>query len=517
MEGLAATVINDPSFDPQTRLGLLWNVLTVLARDARKADYDLWRGNELCREFSTEFKARLGWLDREAALDRASPKEVLALADELGSKELTASGALGMQDCLDFLLRTGAIAEAAALGKEAETWKFSSEAAPSEEAVRREFAREVRIAALINPIHEALASAALSQFPNVPESLPIDYINLRIESHLPARSPEATFKACQKLIADKRFERNDFQFWGTFLQALPGGSARQAGVMVHAGLAAAASDDLRSQLIVLFFSSLDVDDDAVRAELEQEFAPYRQPTDSPLSYMMIRLYEIHRDLRLGKPSDLETAFLDLKDSRVKIVKQRACLRYYTQRRDREALQKTVDEIDAAQLLSPGFLAQSVPALEFLGRDADLKAAREAAARLLKEDILECWTRGDESAGENALDLALVLHDKSALPRAWVYGMEYAAGNPVFQGRVLLTAAYLDSDWTQLARRAAALTRSYPSRYSFYWYLALALHNLGRDGEAAKALGPYIEHAKDEPEYPQAVELARSLGLDVAGS
>jgi hypothetical protein len=512
MEGLAATVINDPSFDTQTRLGILWRILTVLARDARKADYDSWKGNDLCGNLSPEFKARLGWLDREADLDRGSAKAILGLANDLAEQELTASGVLAIQDCLDFLLRIGAVAEAETLEKAGPSWKFSGEAAPSADAVRLEFARQVRIAKSINPIHEALASAALERFPDLPAAMPIEYMNLRMESGLPSRDPDATFKACLRLIADRQFERNDFQFWGSFLQALPDGSAPAAGSLIRAGLGAASNDDLRSQLIVLFFSSLNVDDPLVRQEMEREFAPFRQPSESPLSYMMIRLYEIHRDLRLGKPASLETAFLELNDPRVLIVKQRACLRHYTQTGERGPLQKTIDQIDSAQLLSPGFLVQSVPALELLGNDAELKAAREASARLLREDLLESWARGNESAGESALDLALVLGDKDALPRAWVYGMEAEFGDPLFQGRVLLTQAYLESDWALVARRAAALTKSYPSRYTFYWYLGLALHHLGRDSEAARALGPYLEHAKDEPEYPKAVELAKSLAV-----
>src|SRR5208283_3198594 len=37
MEGLASAVINDPSFDLQVRLGLYWRLLTVLAKEGRRA------------------------------------------------------------------------------------------------------------------------------------------------------------------------------------------------------------------------------------------------------------------------------------------------------------------------------------------------------------------------------------------------------------------------------------------------------------------------------------------------
>jgi hypothetical protein len=452
-------------------------------------------------------------------LDRQSPEDILKLADTVAAHELSSPELIALQDCLGFLLRIGAISQAEDMVGKAPSWKFAGEIASNAEAVRLEFARQVRIAKAINPVHEALAAAALGQFSQVPDALPLEYTNLRIESVLPARNPESTFKACLKLIATRRFERNDFQFWNTFLQAIPeGGGARAAESLLRAGLDSAGDDDIRSQLIVLFFTSLNVDDDAVRRAMEAEFQRYRQPETSPLSYMVIRFYEIHRDLRMGKPTSLETAFLDLKDPRAVIVRQRACLRHYTQTGERDALKRTLDQIDAGQLLSPGFLAQAVPALELLGIVPELKDAREAAARLLRQDVLDSWARGNEPSGEAAIDLALVLGDKGELPDAWVTEEESGSGDPLYQGRILLTQAYLADDWTKVASLATALTRSYPSRYSFYWYLGVALHHLGREREAADALDPYIKYAKDEPEYPLAIKLARTLpGMNPPGT
>jgi hypothetical protein len=167
-------------------------------------------------------------------------------------------------------------------------------------------------------------------------------------------------------------------------------------------------------------------------------------------------------------------------------------------------------MDSGQILSAGFLPQTVPALELLGNEGELKSARETSARLAKEDVLESWARGNEAAGNAALDLALVLSDKTILPPAWVGEAGSAAPDPLFRGRVLLTEAYLESNWTEVARISADLTASNPNHYSSYWFLASALHQLGRDAEAAKALGPYLEHAKDELDYPKAVALAKEL-------
>jgi hypothetical protein len=243
--------------------------------------------------------------------------------------------------------------------------------------------------------------------------------------------------------------------------------------------------------------------------MERAFAPYRKPDEFPASYLNLGLYEIHRDLRLGVLASPETAFVDLNDPRIIPVKERVCLRYYMLNGARAPLQRTIDQMDSGQILSPGFLPQTVPALELLGNEGELKSAKEASTRLAKEDVLESWARGNEAAGNAALDLALVLGDKAILPPAWA-GEAGAAPDPLFRGRVLLTQAYLESNWMEVARVSADLTASNPNHYSSYWFLASALHHLGRNPEAAKALGPYLEHAKDELDYPKAVALAKEL-------
>ncbi len=382
--------------------------------------------------------------------------------------------------------------------------------------MRLEFARNIRIAQSTNPVHEALAAAAQAGFPDWPDSMPPDYVNLRVALQVPARGPKATFDACLRLIAGREFPRVYFQFWGTFLGSIPSGNHAAIGALLRSGLAAAPSDELRSQLVVLFFSTLDVYEPLIRAELDRAFAPYRRSTECPLSYLTIRLYEVHRDLRLGQTTSLETAFLDLDDPRALVVRQRACLRYYTQTRSRDELRKIVDQIEPARLLSPEFLTQSLPALELLQIEPELKTAREAAERLLRKEILKSWARGNDSAGNSALDLLVALGSGADLPRAWVKEVGAQSGDPLFLGRLLLTQAYLDSNWSKVERVAATLNQTYPNRYNYYWYRGLALHHLGREREAADSLVPYLEHAKDDPDFLKAVELARKIGQSNAG-
>ena len=135
--------------------------------------------------------------------------------------------------------------------------------------------------------------------------------------------------------------------------------------------------------------------------------------------------------------------------------------------------------------------------------------------MLREELLESWADGNEDNGDAALDIALALGEKRLLPDGWVKAMTSGEGDPLFQGRVLLVQAYLDSDWEQVARVSSALTKSYPKRYSLFWYEGLALQHLGRLKEASEALGPYLAHAKDDLDYPKAVILAKALAADAA--
>jgi tetratricopeptide (TPR) repeat protein len=285
--------------------------------------------------------------------------------------------------------------------------------------------------------------------------------------------------------------------------------------MLRDGLRAAADDETRSELIVLFFSSADVDDPEVRRSLESGFAPYRRPVEFPLCTLVIRLYEIHRDLRLGAPVDLETAFSDLSDPRARVIQERVSLRSYIQTGNLAALQRTVDRIDSGRLLSPGFVEQSIPAFGLLGMREERRSAIDAARRALRRAVSDSWILHDEPSGQSALDLALAIGDPAALPAAWVGEMGAGPGNPLFQGRVRLVSAFLASDWGRVEREAAALNRDYPEYYSYYWYRGLALHRLGREGEAYEALSVYARHVHDEPEYPRALEILKSIGPSAA--
>jgi hypothetical protein len=508
---IAASVIDNRDFDVETRRRTLESVLAVLAAEGRKSDYDAWRRDPLGDGFNADFQEKLAILDREVALDRSSSQAILGLADGLRSTRMTPFAALTMGDLFGCLLRLGDLSSAEGLASTVPTWPLDADASRRAASIQSDFATRIQRASALNPVHEALAAALSARFPGPPVGLPQEYWDLRLDAGLPARSPEATFQACRFLVRTRRFNRDNLQFWATVLRALPRGRSQPDVIadLLRSGLGAASDDGTRSQLIALFFTSVNVDDADVRLAIESEFAPYRGPADFPRSAFAIRLYEVQRDLRLGEPVPIETAFSDLDDPRSRTLQLELELRRDTLTGDRKALRRTVDRLGSTRLLSPGFIAQAIPAYKVLGRD--LSGVLEAARRELRGALLDSWLQHDESSGNSALDLALAIGDPAALPSGWVKEMISGPGDPIFQGRVRVVEAVLNRDWAKVESESAGLNSSYPTSYSYYWYRGLALHKLGRDGEAAAALSTYVRHARDELEYPEAVEILKSLG------
>jgi hypothetical protein len=503
---IAGSVIDNPEFDTETRRVTLESTLAILAAEGRRSDYVSWRKSPLARTFNAEFQGELAILDREAELDRTSAASILKLADELRARPMTTFGELTQGDLLGFLLRLGDLDAARRLASSVPSWPLYAGASLATSSVESDYEARIRQADAIEPVHAALAAALRARYPAAPAGLPPEFRDLRLDAGLPARAPGATFQACRFLVETRQFDRGGLDFWGRLLQALPA-ATDGAGIiasLLRSGLHAAPDEALRSRVVALFFTSVDIDDPGVRRAIEAEFAPYRDPARFPQSAFAIRLYEVQRDLRLGVPVAVETAFSDLDDPRRPFFQAEMGIRHYTQTGDREALRRALSGIDPGRLLSPGLVTRTIPAYAALGRDRSV--ALEAARRALRDAVLDSWLQHDEASGNAALDLALAIDDPGALPPGWIREMGTGTGDPLFQGRVRVVAAYLHRDWAQLEVESAELNRTYPTSYSYYWYRGLALEKLGRPGEAAEALTTYTRHAHDELEYPRAVAI-----------
>ena len=218
---IASSVVNDAGLDQETRVQTLESTLAILAQAGRRSDYAIWRGNPAAAGFGPEFREKLALLDEEAGVDRESSSALNSLARSIAAKPMTPFGILTMRDLLGFLLRLGDLRSAGELVLGMPAWNLEPDAAADSYAVQTEFRQLVRSADSLNPVHEALAAGLRSHYPAIPDGLPADYSDLRLDLGVPERSPAATFQACRHLVEARQFDRYDFRFWGTALRTLP--------------------------------------------------------------------------------------------------------------------------------------------------------------------------------------------------------------------------------------------------------------------------------------------------------
>jgi len=512
MNALAASVIDNPDFDEETRLHVFWNMLIILCAEDRKTEYAVWRKHPLGEKFNEVVKKNRAFLDLVVATDRTDRVSLLKTAHSISSAEITPFSLLALSDVFSYLLNLGQIDDAEKFAASIPSWKFASEVTSSSEAIQLDYARRLRLAKIINPVHEAFLATVCAYFPDLPDRMPDEYRDLRLTSELPMFDRKTTLRACLYLVRQHSMERRNLSFWGTFMDSLLEDPRREdiACDLLHAALSAVHDDRLRSEIIVLCFGHSDLDRPTLRQRLETELAVYRRPEESSLSYSAIRLYELHRDARVGKAFDPESAYADLNDPPMKQLRRSGSLHIYTCRGDRAAAQRVLESFDSGILLNPEMITNTIPAYRLLGMDTELRLATGVAERELRSAVVNSWATHNEAVANHALELARVLKSSALLPDAWVNEMAASAHDPLFQHKVRLVKCFLAEDWAQSEREAAALNRDFPAFYHFYWARGFALHKLGRDEEAKKALTTYTQFSKDEAEYAEAVALLKTI-------
>jgi hypothetical protein len=317
-------------------------------------------------------------------------------------------------------------------------------------------------------------------------------------------------------IKTRQFNRNGLEFWGDFLRSQQRVKPNTAFLLdlMRIALAKATEDSQRADVALLGLDDLDWDNPAIAAGLAELFGHYRQPVEAPLTYAVIRQFEIRHALRTGQPVDLATAFDGLRHPAVSHWRTEAQLEHALQTNDRSLLQVQIDALPPDQLLDPSYLRFTLPALEQLGRKDEAGLARQTARRELKDDVLVSWANPDDRAVEEAYRLALSLNEPGLLPPEWVKSIQERDVGHFGRESVLWLDAMQRKDWAGALQAADGQLAFYPTFYEIHWRKAEALWQSGRKAEAADPLTIYARYSKDETDYPQAVAQLKELGKPI---
>jgi len=509
---VATSVIGNEKFPVEIRINALWLTLVNLASENRPDDYQRWRKHELCAQFNEITQKSLLLLDQIVATDRTSVASLVKTEAALTENEISRFGTFVLSDLFDYLVTLGELDAAEKFIAGIPGWTFASDVEGTSQARQLDYARRLRQARTIGRIHDRLAALTTARFPALAETLPAVYTDRRPQALRNMSNRADTRQACLYLIKTRQYPRHNLDFWGLLLRSLVNepGVEKFGGELFAEAMAAAETDDLRSDLVGLFTSNLDADNPLVREELRRTFAKEIDPRLHPNAHLRMRLFEAKVSQRLGEMTEVESALSGVTNPSAPFFQQIMEMDFYTQKGDLPAIRRMVDRMKTDFLLSPGMVATAMSAFAQLGMTDELQVAREVARGIVRKNVAQSWAALDGSDIQIALHLAEKLGDPALLPVAWVHDLQQNLIDPFLRQVVSIYDASLRKDWAAMEKAGREMNQDSPTHYHFYWMHGLASAKLGHREEAIKALKVYVHYSKDEAEYPEAVALLASL-------
>lgn len=517
LNALAAAVVDNTEFDEETRVSTLWLSLITFCSENRPQDYQRWRAHPLCAQFNANTKRNLAILDRLVAVDRNSAEAILQVVRQMSAEEVTVFAGYGFFDLYGYLLNRADFAAAEKFIAMIPSWKLAADVQETAQARQLDYARRLRFARANERVHAVFIAATRMRFHDLVGAMPAEYADLRQRNGVQRCSPAATREACLHLIQLNQFNRADFEIWGELLRSVNNQPGEEDFIeeLIGPALAAAETDQLRNQILQLFYGSVDTDKPRIIAALNQAARSSITATNSPASYLTYRLFQAQIANRTGNLTDVETVLQDMTDPSAAYFQKSLNLRVYARRGDLAGLQRTVDTLPTEMLLSPGLLDESLQAFARLDLKDELEVARTTTRTLVRTNVVQSWADYDSYAAIRAANFAERLDEPDLLPPAWVDELGRNLSDPFARQVVRLIDAKTRKDWHAAEALGFSFLRSYPTHYHYYWYVGLAASELGHHAEAIAALTTYVQYSKEEREYPAAIVLLERLKSGLA--
>ncbi len=505
-------VIDDPEFPESFRVEALWHALFNARLENRTSDFEKLRARPLVAKMNDDTKGAIEIYHDALAVDTSSPDGLSVFCDRLMQKDITSATLGELRRFFARLLVLGEVESAEKIYRRLADVPIGADVRGTRASLQMEFLKVLNRAKKWAPAGVAMRGIVLTQFPADAIRKPEIYGTLHGLRYLDWLDEDAVREVRLYQIKTREFEPGDFYFWKSFVRTLPPGDANRKLVLdlIAVALQNAPGDMERASAVVFGSSTIDTDDAVTRSGFGALLRPYRKAEEFPATYGEIRAYELFLALRSGEPIDLEADFGSLHQPGAAASAHYAKLRHYIQTRDLASLRKTLESIGPDELLSDRLLGLSLRAFEMAGMNDELELARDAAKKAIYRGVLQSWTRLDPFDLNNVYEFAGALHDSSSLPENWVT----ATTSRLLNRRVRLSIAAEDADlrkdWPRLLQVADEAIKAYPTYYHFQWYKGAALYHLGRKPETIEPLHIYVRYARDEFEYPKAMEWLNEL-------
>ncbi len=498
----------------QVRVHALWLGLMRTADARNTVEFDRWYGHMLTRSMEPWRRDALPLLRALSRIPLGDAGKEHALLKEIVAGDIGLGQAYVMRCLAEALLMQGRTEEIEALVADVSGWRTLPHLHLSRERLQLELLQRVEQTKRYQPLYQALTATVLSEFSDKPRNAPRETkerVRQQWLEYTRIPSEESDWQIFFWLVNQGWVFDRWPAFWAQTARLHSGNPKyRELNLrLLETALRHAVDDVQRAEMIRVFALSADLDQPEVRGRLLTLLMPWRDAIAHPAASAEGRFLEVLIQLRTGQAVDLETTLAQINAPGIGLLRVALLQRHLVQTKDVAGLRRLLDGQSQTWLLDEKLMHQTLRQYELLDREREVGLVRQALRRELRRQVVRSWSGEAPFAWELAYFLTLALDEPDAIPQAW-----YAAMSGKVRGhdRVIieLLRARLAKDWDAVVACADECIRVAPAFYHAYWQKGYAAMKAGRTAEAREALKIYVQHGRDELEYPEALALLESI-------
>ncbi|PTY04885.1 hypothetical protein DB347_19500 [Opitutaceae bacterium EW11] len=422
-----------------------------------------------------------------------------------------------LTELLERLVLSGASSEAERLLALTSSLNVSTDSPATLPALRLQWTRAIRAAKADEPFVRALRSRLLA-LPQAKERVP-----LVVQRHFDLYAvDDLTTEQCF-LLAVYQLENYRFRAGEVspliYLLGHPTGVIRQTPQfgpeLLKIALENAGDDKPRSMAMIAAMSLCDIDrpeiatacqdglNQFLKGPASRAYPETRQAAGRALATIALRTG------REPRPAAIFDRLSELGVSEA--IRHRMQFLYCVSRGQNAEALSLLDQIESEVLSSRGMLGAARDALRRAGRadEAELLVAsgREKVHRMIDDG----WAKPEDGGNVfNALGLVAELDQPELIPSGWLAHIRAHWSQETSILKLDVMSSRARRDWPGLKTATDALLAQVPDLYAMYLDRADALEHLGDSAGARDALKVFLQHALNDPRYPEALSRYQRL-------
>ena len=411
------------------------------------------------------------------------------------------------------LLSIGELDEAENIVKSMDAWKMDAKVAVPRKALKDAFnnslERAIRNAPFARRMHKQ--AIGLFELPTIDFHIPShDY---RKEINLKRLTEKQGFALLLERARSNSTLEDNPQFWMDFAELMPRGNAQIefSFFLIESILKSNISDLEKSYALFSAPSIIDTDNPKLLNRLLTIFSENQDAAGQPNSYAAMKIVETQsRDLRQGKPINLDSAWNKLEHPAMDRILTTSKLNQFMARKKHQDLLKELKSMPDDNLFSPSLIDVTWPALIMSGMTEKAQQAG-TIARTLTSSLISTATRNlDFYSIRLVYDTAKRLKEPDLIPENWLACLDQQIRSERDRYNLRIMDAEFREDWKEVLKWSTKAVTEYPTYYNYYRPHGIALNKLGRTMDAIRSLEVYTKYSRDETHWQDSVELLNEL-------